>query len=498
MESRPWLGRPEVDCLHLTASQRRRRKKALKEAEKAPTSPVAAPSPESALADTVDQAKPGAEVTPLAMLVAAVECMAAARLLAPFALRRALVALIDSGLSDRTLYDGETLVTSALNAVYEHRSYVVVYSAELRVVAAVNRAAANLDTGFAAGLSLDGLFARTVALMGRNRTVLSVQTDGVFALADHLSLGAEHTRVGVRAGAFPMSFIALMEHGAALVSAAEPALNRVFLSATAFLSARLVTEFEDFAGTLDAVALVVALSRDAGAVEQALEVLSFCCCDGSGALLTLEPAKVELLASSSVLYASLEHCLDNHTADRGVVLSLLNTLESLAAVLYHRLQDHPHAAEVSLAISKLIVRIVLANAADEQVQVLGCAGLGILCSGHGLSRYPTQMDASFLMSAISAGAVVPVAAALRSHHSSKAIFTRAPQLLPFFFDSGAVDVAPYTDLVQICVDALDRLVLAPVVTRAGAIALASVADPAGYYVRTQSRMQGSRASSGRC
>ena len=61
-----------------------------------------------------------------------------------------------------------------------------------------------------------------------------------------------------------MSFIALMdalmEHGAALVSAAAPALNCVMLSATTFLSARLVTEFKDFAGTLDAVALVVALS----------------------------------------------------------------------------------------------------------------------------------------------------------------------------------------------------------------------------------------------
>ena len=60
MESRPWLGRPEVDCLHLTASQRRRRKKALKEAEKAPTSPVAAPSPEPALSDAEEQAEPEA------------------------------------------------------------------------------------------------------------------------------------------------------------------------------------------------------------------------------------------------------------------------------------------------------------------------------------------------------------------------------------------------------------------------------------------------------
>jgi len=277
MESRPWLGRPEVDCLHLTASQRRRRKKALKEAEKAPTSPVAAPSPESALADTVDQAKPGAEVTPLAVLVAAVECMAAARLLAPFALRRALVALIDSGLSDRTLYDGETLVTSALNAVYEHRSYVVVYSAELRVAAAHSRAMANLDTGYAARTSPDVQFAALVALMRTNPAVLSVQTDGLFALADNLSLSAEHTRVGARAGAFEVVDIALRARGAALVSAAGPALNRMLLSAATFLSARHVTELDDFAAAVHAIGLVLAHSRDASAVDQALEVLSSYC-----------------------------------------------------------------------------------------------------------------------------------------------------------------------------------------------------------------------------
>ena len=271
-----------------------------------------------------------------------------------------------------------------------------------------------------------------------------------------------------------------MEHGAALVSAAAPALNCVMLSATTFLSARLVTEFEDFAGTLDAVALVVALSRDAGAVKIALEALSFGYCDGYEALLALEPAKVELLASSSVLYASLEHCLAHHAADRGVILSLLNTLTSLAAVSYHRLKDHLRDADVSLAISKLIVRIVVTNPGDQEVQVLGCAGLDILCLGCGYPQCPSQLNASSLQSAITAGAAVPVAAALRSHHCDEVLFAAATRLLSRFFSSGDVDAAPFTDLVQVCVEALDRWVLDPKVTTARAGTLGNGAVLLGF------------------
>ena len=145
--------------------------------------------------------------------------------------------------------------------------------------------------------------------MRNNCDVLSVQTDGLFALADYLSLSAVQTRVGVRAGAFAMLLIALKEHGSALESAAEPALNRVVLSSTAFLSARLVTELDDFMGTVGAITLVLAHSKDAGAVDQALEVLSFCCCDCSEALLALEPDKVKWLTSNDLLDWSLELCI---------------------------------------------------------------------------------------------------------------------------------------------------------------------------------------------
>ena len=106
-------------------------------------------------------------------------------------------------------------------------------------------------------------------------------------------------------------FTALRLRGTALVSAAELALNRVLLSATAFLGARHVTEFEDFRATVHAIALVLAFSKDAGAVKQALKVLSFCYCVGSAALLTLELVKMQLMASSYLLDWSLELCLDS-------------------------------------------------------------------------------------------------------------------------------------------------------------------------------------------
>ena len=424
-----------------------------------------------------------AEAIRLAELVTTVKRLAASMPCDPCALRSALVALADSGLSDRTLIDGETFVVSALKAACEHRAGAVVQAAVLRVAAALSHAAQNFDTG-SAGISLGDQFAALVDLMRTNPAMLSVQTDCFFALANYLSLNAEFTREDARAGAFSMSFIALMdalmEHGAALVSAAAPALNCVMLSATTFLSARLVTEFEDFAGTLDAVALVVALSRDAGAVKIALEALSFGYCDGYEALLALEPAKVELLASSSVLYASLEHCLAHHAADRGVILSLLNTLTSLAAVSYHRLKDHLRDADVSLAISKLIVRIVVTNPGDQEVQVLGCAGLDILCLGCGYPQCPSQLNASSLQSAITAGAAVPVAAALRSHHCDEVLFAAATRLLSRFFSSGDVDAAPFTDLVQVCVEALDRWVLDPKVTTARAGTLGNGAVLLGF------------------
>ena len=355
-----------------------------------------------------------AEAVRLAELVAVVKRLAAARPCDSCALRSALVALIDSGLSDRTL--SSYFSTSAVNAMEVHSSDgdAVVISAVLRVSAALYRAEANLATGYAADLSLDGLFARTVALMGRNPAVLSVQADCVLALADYLSLDAEFTRAGEREGVFWAVHVALREHGSALESAAEPALNRVVLSATAFLSARLVTELDDFMGTVGAITLVLAHSKDAGAVKQALEVLSLCCYDGSEALLTLEPAKVRLLASSDVLSVSLELCLDNHATDQGVVVSLLNTLQCLANFSYHRLPVHLRAVPVALAVPKLVVRIMLANTDDEKVQVLGCTGLFVLCVGYGFSRGPVVLNSSFLQHAITAGAAVPVATALHS------------------------------------------------------------------------------------
>jgi len=422
-----------------------------------------------------------AEAVRLAELVAVVKRLAEARPCDFSALRTALVALIDSGLSDTTLKHGFILAASAIKAGCQHRADAVVHAALLRVFAALNRAKANFDTGYAATLSLDSDFAASVGLMSDCRAVLSVQTDCIFTLTD-LSLSAEHTRAGARTGAFTMLFMALRRHGAALVSAAEPALNHVLLSATAFLSARHVTELEDFAATVHASGLVLVLSRDAGAVKQALEVLSFCCCDCSEALLALEPDKVKLLGSSALLDWSLELCMANHVADRGVVLSLLNTLKSLAAVSHHRLQDHPHAAEVSLVISELIVRVMLANAGDEEVQVLGCTGLDILCFGRGFQRWrcPIQLNESSLQSAITAGAVVPVAAALRSHHTDEALFMYATRLMSCFFEFGAFDTAPFTDLVQVCVEALDRWVLDPKVTTARAGTLGNGAVLLGF------------------
>ena len=414
-----------------------------------------------------------AEAIRLAELAAVVERLAAAEPCDFSALRTALVALTDSGLSDRTLYDGEILLLTALDAMEVHSSDAVVFSAVLRVGAAFRRAKANFDTGYDAGLSLDRQFATLVGLMHNHHAVLSVQTDCFFALADYLSLGTEHTRVGARAGAFVASFIALREHGAALVFMAEPALNRIMLSATAFLSARHVPELNDFAATLHAVGLVLTHSKDAGAVKQALEVLSFCYCDGTEALLTMEPDNVKWLTSNDLLDWSLELCMANHVADRGVVLSLLNTLKSLAAISHHRLQDHPHAAEISLVISELIVRVMLANTGDGEVQELGCCGMYTLCFGRGFQRCPRQLNASSLKNAITAGAVVAVAAALRSHHTDVALFAAAARVLSFFFDSGAVDVAPFTDVVHSCVEALDRLVLVTEVTNSSATALAN-------------------------
>ena len=155
-------------------------------------------------------------------------------------------------------------------------------------------------------------------------------------------------------------------------------------------------------------ALLLDHSRDAGAVKIALEVLSFCYCDGTEALLALIPAKVMLLASPGLKFVNLELCLANHVSDRGVVLSLLTTLRSLAAVSYHRLQNHPRVVDVSLSVSKVIVRVMLAHAGDEEVQYLGCNGLNILYYGCGFPQYPSQLNESSLQSAISAGAVVPV------------------------------------------------------------------------------------------
>ena len=248
------------------------------------------------------------EATRLAELLAVVTRLAAARPCDFSALRTALVALTDSGLSDRTL-TGSCFVLTVFDATEAHLASAVVHSAVSRVGAALIRANANLDTGYAARTLLDNNFAVLVALMEAGCDVLSVQTDCLFALADYLSLSAVQTRVGVRAGAFAMLFIALKEHGSALESAAEPALNRVVLSSTAFLSARLVTELDDFMGTVGAITLVLAHSKDAGAVDQALEVLSFCCCDCSEALLALEPDKVKWLTSNDLLDWSLELCI---------------------------------------------------------------------------------------------------------------------------------------------------------------------------------------------
>ena len=195
-----------------------------------------------------------AEATRLAELVAVVKRLAEAKPCDSSALRSALVALIDSGLSDRTLNDGERLLNPALYAVLLHSSRAhVVYAARLHVDAALSRAEANLDTGYAACISLGGGFANLVALMrsDRGHNLLSVQTDSLFALADYLSLSAELARVGARDGAFAAVRMALRRHGAALVSAAEPVLNRVTLSATTFISARHVTEREDFVATVD-------------------------------------------------------------------------------------------------------------------------------------------------------------------------------------------------------------------------------------------------------
>jgi len=402
-----------------------------------------------------------AEATRLAELLAVVTRLAAARPRDSSALRAALIAPVTSGFSDRTLYENGTLLQSALDAVYERRADAVVRTALLRVGAALNRAAENFETGYAASLgSLDRQFAALVTLMRTNHAVLSMQTDCFFALADFLSLNAEFTREGARAGAFTAPFIRLREHSAALVSMAEPVLNRMMLSATAFLSACHFTEYNDFTGTVDAISLVLTHSKDAGAVKQALEVLEvlYCCCDGTDALLALEPDKVKLLASSDLLDWSLVRCLENHEEDRGVVLALLNALQ-LAAVVYHRLHDHSRTVPVALAVSKLIVRVMLANAGVENMLELGCDGLYTLCFDCGLPRCPRQLNASSLQSAITAGAVVPVATALRSHHSNEEIFIYATHLMACFLSSGAVDVAPFADLVQICVEAVDRLVL---------------------------------------
>ena len=142
-----------------------------------------------------------AEAIRLAELVTTVKRLAASM---PCALRSALVALADSGLSDRTLIDGETFVVSALKAACEHRAGAVVQAAVLRVAAALSHAAQNFDTG-SAGISLGDQFAALVDLMRTNPAMLSVQTDCFFALANYLSLNAEFTREGARAGAFSMS-----------------------------------------------------------------------------------------------------------------------------------------------------------------------------------------------------------------------------------------------------------------------------------------------------
>ena len=154
-----------------------------------------------------------------------------------------------------------------------------------------------------------------------------------------------------------------------------------------------------------------------------------------------------------------------------MILSLLNTLTSLAAVSYHRLHDDSRAADVTLAISELFVRIMLANAGDGEVQELGCTGLYILCLGRGFPQCPSQLNDLSLQSAITAGAEVAVAAALRSHHTDEALFMYATRLMSFFIEFGAVDTAPFTDLVQTCVEALDRWVLDPEDTYARAVAL---------------------------
>ena len=203
-----------------------------------------------------------AEATRLAELVAVVRRLAEARPCDSSALRAALLALTGSDLSDRTLHTGSCDVRETLLCVEMQMTLSAdVNSAVLRVGAAFCRAVANLDTGYAARALIDNKHVLIVDLMDAHPTELSVQTDGLFALADYLSLNAEEMRVGARAGAFRTVSDALRQHGAALVSATKPALPCVLESAIKFFREQHITEDVDFAATVGAIALILALAK---------------------------------------------------------------------------------------------------------------------------------------------------------------------------------------------------------------------------------------------